>query len=53
MFEGLRFELVCFQLRVFDHVFIQTPLSPTQDLTIDVSYVDLPETFFFSTSIRV
>ena len=49
MFKGLRFEMVCFQLRVFDHVYIQILLSPTQDLSNDVSNVGLSEIFIFST----
>ena len=45
MFKGLRFELVWFQLRVSDHVYIQNLLSPTQELSNKVSYVGLSETF--------
>ena len=49
MFKGLRFELVWFQLRVFGHVHIQILLSPSQDLSNDVSNVGLSEIFIIST----
>ena len=53
MFEGLRFELVWFQLKVLDHGDNQYLLSPTQDLPNDVSYVGLSETFIISTCINL
>ena len=41
---GLRFELVCVKLRVFNHVYIQI-LTPIHDISNDVSYVGLSEIF--------
>ena len=53
MFKGLRFEMVWFQLRLLDHVYIQILLTPIQDLSNDVSNVGLSEIFFISTFLRV
>ena len=44
--------MVYFQLRVSDYGDIQNLLSPTQDLSNDVSYVGLSETFVISTRIK-
>ena len=48
MFKRLTFELVWFELRVFDHVYIQILLSKIQGLSNNVSFVGLSETFVIS-----
>ena len=52
MFKVLRFELVWFQLRVFDHVYIQILLYPTQEISNNVPHVGMSETFMISTCLR-
>ena len=53
MFKGLWFEMVWFQLRVFDHGVNQNLWSPSQGLSNDVSYVGVSEFFEISTCLGV
>ena len=51
--KDLRFEMVYLHIRMSDHGGFQNLRFPSQELSNDVSYVGLIETFIFSTGSRV